>query len=298
MSTLTAPRTSAPQAGLVLRSGTPEDAATLGLICHQAFTTIADAHNFPSDFPTPESGIGLLSMLLDHPGFYSVVAERDGTLVGSNFLDERSSIAGLGPITIAPEAQNAGVGRLLMQSALERAAERGFPGVRLLQAAYHSRSLSLYTSLGFRVREPIACMQGPAPGWSTPGYRVRPATPDDLEACNQVCRRVHGHDRSGEVRDAIALGSARVVERDGQVTGYSTALAYFGHSVGETVEDLKALIGAAETFDGPGILVPMRDTALFQWCLAQRLRVSFPLTLMTIGLYHEPEGAYLPSILY
>jgi GNAT superfamily N-acetyltransferase len=298
MSTLTRPRALTRQADITLRPGTPADAERLGMICHQAFTTISGEHNFPSDFPTPELGIGLLSMLLEHPGFYSVVAERDGTLLGSNFLDERSTIAGVGPITIAPQAQNEGLGRLLMQAVLERATERAFPGVRLLQAAYHGRSLSLYTSLGFQVREPIACMQGPALGWYSPGYVVRPATPDDLEACNRISHRVHGHDRAGEVRDAIAMGSARVVERGGRITGYTTAIAYFGHTVGETLEDLKALIGAAEAFEGPGILVPMRDTDLFQWCLAHRLRVSFALTLMTVGLYNEPEGAYLPSILY
>jgi len=44
--------------------------------------------------------------------------------------------------------------------------------------------------------------------------------------------------------------------------------------------------------------VPLRNGALFQWCLAHRLRVVQVLTLMTIGLYNEPAGAYLPSVLY
>jgi hypothetical protein len=55
----------------------------------------------------------------------------------------------------------------------------------------------------------------------------------------------------------------------------------------------------AEAFGGPGILVPVRNEALFQWCLAQGLRVvQEEMTLMTIGLYNEPAGAYLPSVLY
>src|SRR2546425_2480673 len=98
--------------------------------------------------------------MLAHPGFYGVVAERDGRIVGSNFLDERSAIAGVGPITVAPEAQDARVGRQLMDAVLDRANEKGFPGVRLLQAAYHNRSLSLYAKLGFEVREPIVTLQG------------------------------------------------------------------------------------------------------------------------------------------
>jgi hypothetical protein len=36
---------------------------------------------------------------------------------------------------------------------LERAAQRKFAGVRLVQAAYHNRSLCLYTKLGFETRE-------------------------------------------------------------------------------------------------------------------------------------------------
>jgi hypothetical protein len=35
---------------------------------------------------------------------------------------------------------------------------------------------------------------------------VRTAAEADLEACNQVCRQVHGHDRGGELQDAIARG--------------------------------------------------------------------------------------------
>ena len=98
--------------------------------------------------------------------------------------------------------------------------------------------------------------------------------------------------------DAVAQGSAVVVEHDNHISGYSTGLAFFGHTVGETNEDLKALIGAADAFAGPGILVPASNSDLFSWCLARGLRMVEPFTLMTIGLYNEPAGSYLPSILY
>ena len=158
-----------------LRPGVPEDAEACGHICHRAFTAIATAHGYPSDFPAPEIGIGLMTMLLAHPGFYSVVAEHEGTIVGSNFLDERSPIAGVGPITVDPAVQDAGIGRLLMRDVLDRAAGRRFAGVRLLQSAYNTRSLSLYARMGFQVRDVVACMQGPPIGAAIPGYHVRPA---------------------------------------------------------------------------------------------------------------------------
>jgi hypothetical protein len=119
-----------------------------------------------------------------------------------------------------------------------------------------------------------------------------------VEACNRVCQNVHGHNRGGELEDAIQQGSARVVERAGRITGYTADMAFFGHSVGETNSDLQALIGAANAFGGPGILVPTRNAILFRWCLESGLRVVEPMTLMVMGLYNQPTGAFLPSILF
>jgi hypothetical protein len=68
--------------------------------------------------------------------------------------------------------------------------------------------------------------------------------------------------------------------------------------VGESNEDLKALIAAAPKFAGPGFLLPARNAELYRWCLAHGLRVVQVMTLMTLGLYNEPTGTYLRSILY
>ena len=286
------------QTEVTLRPGRPSDSNVCGRICYEAFDAIARQHNFPPDLPSPDAATELITTLLSHPGFFSVVAEAGGEIVGSNFLDERGAIAGVGPITVDPKVQNLRIGRRLMQTVIDRATERKFAGVRLLQSAYHSRSLSLYATLGFLPREPIACMQGPVIGLSLAGYQVRRAVETDLEACNRVCISVHGHDRAGETLDAIKLGTASVVEHEGRVTGYATDLGFLAHAVGETNRDLMALIGAAPAFAGPGILVPLRNGALFQWCLGHRMRVVQVMTLMTTGLYNEPAGAYLPSVLY
>jgi predicted N-acetyltransferase YhbS len=281
-----------------LRLGTPNDADRCGTICYEAFTAIAEHHQFPSDFPSPQVAIANFTRRLSHPGSYVIVAELDGRIVGSNVLDERSTIVGVGPITVDPTVQNRTIGRQLMQAALQRVAERRCPGVRLVQAAYHSRSLSLYTTLGFEVREPLVNLQGPPLALSISGYAVRRATAGDLDACNALCRRIHGHDRSGELLEAITDGTATVVEHGDHLTGYATVLGFSGHAVGESNAALQALIGAAAEFVGPGCLLPTRNGELFRWCLAQGLRVVQPMTLMSLGLYHEPRGVFLPSILY
>jgi predicted N-acetyltransferase YhbS len=283
---------------VVIRRVTPGDAAVCGRIGFEAFATLANKHNFPPDFPTPEHASHVLSMMFSHPSFFCVVAELDGKIIGSNCLDERTPIAGVGPITIDPGTQNRSVGRQLMQAVMARAAERKFAGVRLVQAAYHNRSLSLYAKLGFAVREPIACMQG-TPIQKTPlGYRVRVAEPSDLATCNDLCVRVHGHDRGGELNDAIQQGTAMVAELEGRIKAYASSVAFSGHAVGESNRDLQALIAAATEFQGPGILVPTRNAGLFRWCLENGLCVVQSMTLMTTGLYNEPAGAFLPSILF
>ena len=283
---------------ITLRPGRPEDAQACGTICYEAFKSISSQHNFPEDFPSPETAIGLLTMCLSHPDVYSVVAESDGRVIGSNFLWEGCSIAGIGPITVDPSSQNGSVGKQMMLDVIQRGRDGRFPGIRLVQAAYHNRSLSLYTKLGFDAREPLSNMQGPPLGIEIPGRRVRQATEADLEGCNSLCFDVHGHTRSAEVVDAIRQGTATVVEHDGRISGYTTVLAFFGHTVGETNEDLKALIGAAPEFPGSGFLLPTRNSELMRWCLEHGLRVVQPLTLMSLGMYNEPRGAFMPSILY
>jgi L-amino acid N-acyltransferase YncA len=236
--------------------------------------------------------------MFSNAGFYCVVAEAGGRIVGSNCLDERSIIAGVSPITINPERQNLGAGRKLMQAVTDRSRERGAAGVRLVQAAFHNRSLSLYASLGFEIREPLSCMQGRTLQRLVPGCTVRPARPADVDPCGVVARRVHGFERDRELAEAVQQGTALVVERENRITGYASALAFSGHAAAETNVDLQALIASVDSFGGPGILVPSRNSALFQWCLANGLRVMQPMTLMSVGLYYEPAGAWLPSILF
>jgi predicted N-acetyltransferase YhbS len=275
-----------------------EDLETCGRICYEAFKSISERHGFPPDFPSAEVAAGLLSYLLSRDEIYAVVAQVDGRVVGSNFLWEGANIAGVGPITVDLEVQNGSVGKSLMSDVMRRAEEQRFAGVRLLQAAYHNRSLSLYTKLGFDTREPVSAMQGTALGIEIPGRNVRPARRADVEACNKLYLRIHGHEREQELLLAIAQETATVTEHGGRITGYATEVGFMGHSVGESNDDLKALIGAAKSFPGPGFLLPTRNSELMRWCLEKGMRVVMPMTLMSTGLYSEPRGAFLPSVIY
>src|SRR5207245_4536553 len=111
--------------------------------------------------------------------------------------------------------------------------------------------------------------------------------------CTRVCKKVPGPDRSGELAYDMKDGPAVVAERHERITGYATALAFFGHAVAETNLDLQAMIASAEAFAGPGIIVPTPNSDLFRWCLENGLRVVEPMTLMTSGLYNEAGPGHI-----
>ena len=90
------------QPDVTIRVATPDDSSICGQICYDAFLNINTAHGFPCDFPGPEAPTRVLSMMFSSPGFYCVVAEIEGRIVGSNCLYERSTAGGVGPITVDP----------------------------------------------------------------------------------------------------------------------------------------------------------------------------------------------------
>ena len=89
-----------------------------------------------------------------------------------------------------------------------------------------------------------------------------------------------------------------MVERGGCLTGYATAIGFFGHAVGETTADLQALIGAAPLSLDRGSSYRRGMQISCAGACERGLRIVQPMTLMTLGPYKEPQGAFLPSILY
>jgi predicted N-acetyltransferase YhbS len=285
-------------ADVEIRGATPADAGACADIMFAAFESLATRHAFPIEPQTPEFTAVQMDSMLATEGIYGLVAERNGKVVGSAFADERGTIVGIGPVSADPGDHRGGVGRSLMEALLHRCAERGVAGIRLVQTAYNYRSLSLYAKLGFAVREPLSVFQGPAASAATLAGDIHPATGDDLEACDELCRRVHGFDRHGELCHCIDAGVARVVERGGRITGYATGCGYFHHAVGDGDDDIIALVAGAEVIVGLGVLVPSRNTRLMTWCFASGLQLVQQSTLMTIGQYSEPRGSWLPSVGY
>ena len=178
------PTTSTDATRVTLREARPEDAEACARIVYDAFAAIHDHHRFPRDFPVPDIAGGMMSAWVPHPGVWGVVAEVDGRIVGSNFLDERDPIRGVGPITVDPSGQNSGVGRRLMEAVIERGKDA--PGIRLVQDGFHMRSLSLYRSLGFDVTASCVLTSGTPRSGAVDGVEVRALGYGDIEECEAL----------------------------------------------------------------------------------------------------------------
>ncbi len=283
-----------------IRPVSPADTKKSGEVIYQAFCGIADRHNFPHDFHSAEQAHDFARMLTGQPTIYGIVAESDSEFVGSNFLWEQNEIAGIGPITVNPNAQTKGIGRILMQKIIERG--RNAPGIRLVQDAFNTASMSLYASLGFDVKEPLVLIEGAVSGELPEDVEVRLLTEEDYAACDELCRTVHGFSRLAELRGIAQMMQSFVVLRDEKIVGYASApnVWQLNHAVAATDEDMQnLLIGAANcTNQMLSFLLPTRQGDLFRWCLQKGMKIVKPMTLMSVGEYREPRGSFIASVLY
>jgi ribosomal protein S18 acetylase RimI-like enzyme len=285
---------------LALRPAVSTDADACGRVIYAAFKDIDERHGFTALFTKPEHATNVARTFIDRTSMHSIVAEEDGRLVGAVFVDEGDPIKSVALIAVEPGFQRRGVGRRLMTAAIERAGPA--LGVRLVQEAFNTHAMGLYVALGFEVKEPLAVMVGRPRSRPPAGIVLKPLAPADLEECATLCRRVHGIDRSIDLRDAMKLFAPTGVVRGGRIVAY-TYLVFGGGlawGVAETHDDLEALLLALGA-SAPAPLrfnVPSRDTRLFRWCLSQGMRIDRPLTLMARGWYQEPRGPYLPSGFY
>jgi GNAT superfamily N-acetyltransferase len=104
---------------LELVPATEDRIPLLGDICHRAFSALHDRFGVERDIPDAEIGTMILSQTVKRPDYTGVMAVLDGHIVGSNFLTFADEVAGVGPITVEPGLQSKGVGRALMQWAVD-----------------------------------------------------------------------------------------------------------------------------------------------------------------------------------
>ena len=213
------------------RLAIPEDAPSLAEISFDAFESVAIRHGFPNEAGSRDTLRWQINSMLRTTGIVAVIATKGGRIVGGAVADEVTRSPGSashGP----SKGAGRGVGRKLMKVLLERSRHRNAVGVRLVQAAHNSISLALYAKMGFEVREPLSVLNGPLRE-ALPGRTVRMAQQSDIDICNALCRKVHGHSRANELRACVNSQIAHVIERNGRICGYATGFGYGWHAVAE-----------------------------------------------------------------
>ena len=159
------------------------------------------------------------------------------------------------------------------------------------------RSLALYASLGFDVKEPLAYMTLSSAGNVDDAFR--PATPADYDAMDALCRDVYRISRKGEYATLTAVGfPAFVLDRGSGITGYVIGTA-IGHGVAQSDDDMLALLaGIGATTPDAHAHIAMRQGTLYRRALAAGHRNRKVMNLMTYGPYEEPQGTYCPSVMF
>jgi ribosomal protein S18 acetylase RimI-like enzyme len=278
-----------------LRRPDAADLPELGRICYEAFRDISESHGFPTDFATVDFATGVIGLMMSQEQVYASAAYAGGRPRGSNYINMWGDVAGIGPISVDLDAQGEGIGRQLMLDVIAHARAQGFEMIRLVQDSFNMRSLALYSSLGFDVKEPLAYL-ALAPGGRT-GDALRPAAPGDLDGMDALCNEVYGITRKNECGVMLQLGFPAFVLDRGHIAGYLIGGA-IGHGVAESDDDMLALLGGAgASAQGVMSLLPIREGELYRRALADGHRNVKVMNLMAIGPCEEPEGYWLPSVI-
>jgi len=290
-----------PSTDVLVRPIEAADVTICGRICYEGYKGLADRHGFAPPFPSVDAATRRIRSMAGNPAVSGFAAEAGGAVAGFNFLTRMDPVWPVGPLVVDPAAQGKGIGRELMNAALDRA--DGTRSVRLLTAAYNFQSLPLYVSLGFEAKEPLLAVAGrPESAPPDADYEIRLMEESDLAGCEALHARVHGYSRANELRERCAEGGAIVALHRGAPAAYLAAPASRTDNHGVAVSEaamIALLQGAGGIVDGPlALLLPVRQAELFRWCLAAGFRLANPMVLMARGDYADPRGVWIPSINY
>jgi GNAT superfamily N-acetyltransferase len=291
--------------GVTLRPAHERDVERAGDVSFAAFYHVAVAHGLAPAVTLPEESRRYLRHLLQLDPLGGVIAEDDAEVVGVAWTHRRGPVATIGPLAVVPHAQGRGIGRRL----LERAIEVAGPGqIRLVQESYNDVSLGLYLRTGFRVLAPLIDLRLPAGGpvgthEAGAGIIVRPAGSDDRVRLVARDARAFGAERPQSVDLYLRHGRALVAERSGGLAGYAFAIgsrgtAYLGSaSADDAGVVLQLLTTLAGEFAGSGhtvrVTVPGTDRPLVEGLVRAGFRVFRACQYMVRGGGTAPPPNYV-----
>lgn len=149
------------QIGPIVRRATPADLPRIGrlgaLLVEEHYEF--DSRRFLAAEPgTAEGYASFISTQIEDPDMAVLVADDDGNVIGyayaavegHDYMALRGPAGVLHDVIVDPEHRGRGVGRLLLDAALEFVRSRGGPRVVLSTAARNEAAQRIFASMGFR----------------------------------------------------------------------------------------------------------------------------------------------------
>lgn len=156
-----------------------------------------------------------LGFYVAHPRTHPVVAEIDGTIVGTSTAIHNGSVGWIGLVFVSPSVRGHGLGRKLTDVALERLRALGCRSI-LLVATELGRPI--YDRLGFVEVGKYLTLRGPNLADRPSDPRLRALNEHDLNAASQLDALATAEDRSSTIH---ALRTGWVIHDGGTVQGYA-----------------------------------------------------------------------------
>ncbi|TMA38577.1 MAG: GNAT family N-acetyltransferase [Deltaproteobacteria bacterium] len=292
---------------LTLRAAEQRDVERVGDVNFVAFYRVAVAHGLSPGIGTPAESRGYIRHLLAIDPLGGTVAEEDGEVVGLSWVHPRGPVATIGPIAVDPRVQGRGIGRRLLERAIELGG-RGVPQVRLVHESFNTEALGLYLRAGFRVVVPLLDLELPAGATLPPASAprtvvVRPATADDRVRLVARDARAFGAPRPQSIDLYLTRGRALVAESSATLAGYALGIGFRGTGyLGSASADDPALVLAlvvalAAELSAKGVtvrtLVPAADRRLVEGLTGAGFRVFRACQYMVRGGGTAPPPNYV-----
>ncbi len=226
-----------------------------------------------------------------------VARDEIGRILGSAmWMAMGPELATIGAVITSPRLQSNGTGRWLMGHVLDQtAAHRGLV-LNATKASYR-----LYLSLGFQSVATVYQHNGIVRALPSAPGGTRAMRPEDAAQIHTLDTAAFGIARPHVLRAILPIASGRVLERDGQITGFALRRKFgrghvLGPVVAETDEEAIALIAPlVADFQGKFLRMDTRatDSPLRQFLAEAGIALYSTVTTMTL---RQPVQAGPPEL--
>jgi GNAT superfamily N-acetyltransferase len=147
-----------------------------------------------------------------------VVARREGVIIGMAALAVDRPHAHIAFLFVAPDSQNKGIGKLLLDGLQERI-DASAATVVTLASSRDPKAWQRYLKFGLKPGPPLLPFRSSTPDFPVsapdhPHYQVRKVQPDDVESIARIDLPVRGGDRRERIAGWLADGSTGSVVFD------------------------------------------------------------------------------------